>query len=405
MNHLSFTRHKYYFLLIIIHFISLNFLSTYLHANQSIHKGVKTSKQPSLQEKIGQMLIVDFAGTSPFDNSVQKMRTQMEQGLVSGVLYFTRNIQNREQYIELSTFLHQAKTKYKILFSADLEGGKVNRFKNIEGLFPEQFLSPYEVAQKFKIDSKEKYDYKQIKKYYQDIASKIHDLKINYNFAPSVDLHDSNCPIIGKLGRSFSKSPKEVSAFARVFIQAMKEKHILNCLKHYPGHGRSKEDSHIGFTDVTPFHRADELVPYQLLTRSSEDTKIDSVMISHVIHKKIDSKNPASLSAAHVKHLRQYYNGVIISDDLVMGAILKRHPNYKKALADAIVQSINAGVNILIISSIPPLPKAQKQYGTIKNMVDFFHRTVRKAIKDKKINLQKIDDSFQKIINMKKVLG
>ncbi len=364
----------------------------------------KKISRVTLQEKIGQMLIVSFHGTSPSDHSVKRLKTQMQKGLVSGCIYFKENIQNKNQYLSLSTFLTQSKSKYKLLFAADLEGGKVNRFKSIEGLSEDFFLSPLAIAQKYKNTSFEKYDYGQIKNYYLEIAAKIKDLKINYNFAPTVDVHDSECPVIGKFGRSFSKSSAEVTAFARIFIQAMQQNNILCCLKHYPGHGRSKGDSHIGFVDVTAFHRNDELIPYQILTSPNHNTTVDSIMLSHVVHKRIDSLNPTSLSPIHVSNIRKHYDGVLVSDDMIMGAILKRNPDWRKALADGIVQAINAGVNIIIISEMPYSTKDNKKYPAIKNLVDFFHRTVQKAIKDKKIDIQRIDDSFTRIINMKKRL-
>ncbi|MBA4249500.1 MAG: hypothetical protein C0440_02800 [Candidatus Pelagibacter sp.] len=127
------------------------------------------------------MLIVGFHGTSSSDRLVKRLRHQMEKGLVSGCIYFKENIQNKTQYLSLSTFLTQSKSKHKLLFAADLEGGKVNRFKNIEGLGEDLFLSPFSVAQKYKNTSIEKYNYGQIKDYYSDIAAKIKGLKINYN--------------------------------------------------------------------------------------------------------------------------------------------------------------------------------------------------------------------------------
>lgn len=189
-------------------------------------------------------------------------------------------------------------------------------------------------------------------------------------------------------------------------MQAMHEHNILCCIKHYPGHGRSKEDSHVGFVDVTPFHKNDELVPYQILTRPRHGSNdVDSIMLSHVIHKRIDPRHPTSLSPIHVANIRKHYNGVIVSDDMIMGAILKRNPDWRKALADGIVQAINAGVNIVIISDMPYASKDIKKYPPIKNLVDFFHRTVQNAIRNNKIDLQKIDDSFTRIINMKKKLA
>ena len=178
------------------------------------------------------------------------------------------------------------------------------------------------------------------------MASTLSELGINLNFAPVVDLNrNPENPIIAKKERSFSQNPEVVISHAKQFIKAHAESGILTCIKHFPGHGSSASDSHLGFVDVTQTWSDIELLPYKKLI--SEDN-VDCIMTAHVFNHNIDPSYPATLSRVFIDEIlrrRLGFKGVVISDDLNMRAI---SDNY--SLEESLLLAINAGVDILLIS-------------------------------------------------------
>jgi beta-N-acetylhexosaminidase len=147
--------------------------------------------------------------------------------------------------------------------------------------------------------------------------------------------------IIAKLGRSFGSDPAQVKRFNSVFIRAMRKHGVLTSLKHFPGHGSSKGDTHQGFVDVSKTWSTKELEPFW-------NTKATSVMIAHVVNNRIgDPGVPASLSRKAIQTLRRKNpNIVAITDDLQMGAIRKHY-----SLKETIRRAINAGNDILLFGN------------------------------------------------------
>jgi len=160
-------------------------------------------------------------------------------------------------------------------------------------------------------------------------------------------------PAVVALGRTFSSDPQQVVGHARAFIRGMHAEGILTSLKHFPGHGSSQRDSHAGFTDVTETADLDaELLPYRLLIKEG---LADSVMTARVFNKGLDPWDPATLSRYTVNRIlrsRFGYKGVVVSDDLLMGAIVKHY-----GLEEAAAKALNAGVDVLLISG--NMPKAE----------------------------------------------
>jgi len=180
---------------------------------------------------------------------------------------------------------------------------------------------------------------------------------INWNLAPVVDVavNPAN-PAIVALGRSFSADPARVAAHAQAFIEGMHDAGVLTALKHFPGHGSSQADTHAGFTDVTD--TADlrlELAPYRALIA---ENLADSVMTAHVFNRGLDPWDPATLSrytVARILRGQLGYRGVVVSDDLLMGAIVKHY-----GIEEAAVDALAAGVDVLLISqnSLNSQPRA-----------------------------------------------
>lgn len=297
----------------------------------------------SLEQKIGQLFILGFPGATltPSHPIIQDI-TKRNLG---GVIIFdrflaaskdTNNIISTSQLSQLTTSL-QEMADIPLLVAVDQEGGKVNRFKK-EKDFPVT-LPAMELGKspdlKLTIESAEQ------------TARMLRNVGVNLNLAPVVDLNVyENNPIIGKYGRSFSENPSRVVAHSREWIREHRRLGILSCLKHFPGHGSSHTDSHLGFVDITETWEETELLPYQHLI---SEGLVESIMLGHLFNKTFDAKYPATLSHTTIQTLvRQqlHYEGVIISDDMQMKAITGHY-----GLEDACCRAVAAGVDLLIIGN------------------------------------------------------
>jgi beta-N-acetylhexosaminidase len=170
---------------------------------------------------------------------------------------------------------------------------------------------------------------------------------INWDLAPVVDVAvNPTNPAVVTNGRTYSADPERVIAHARAFVQGMHEAGVLTALKHFPGHGSSRQDSHLGFTEVTDTAVLRvELSPYRALIA---DGLADSVMTAHVFNRGLDPWDPATLSRFTVRRVLRgwlHYDGVVVSDDLLMGAIAQHY-----GLEEASVLALNAGVDVLLVS-------------------------------------------------------
>jgi len=263
---------------------------------------------------------------------------------VAGVILFSKNISSPKQ---LKALTEELKTiQPDILIAVDEEGGKVERLKKSKGF--KHFASAAIV--------------KNPKKTYSQMAKMLKTYGINLNLAPVVDLAvNPNNPVIAKLNRSFSSDPKVVVEKATIFVDEMQKEGVLTTLKHFPGHGSSKKDSHKGFVDVSDSWSKKELIPFIKV-------KSPLIMTAHIYNKHLDKNYPATLSyKINTVLLRKKlgFTGVLISDDLQMGAISKNY-SFKKALELA----INSGVDILLIGNYLDKPvKIQKILKTIEDLV------------------------------------
>ncbi len=341
-----------------------------------------------LEQKIGQMLMVGFHGITADKNS--QICKDIRKYNIGAVILFDynpvnkskpKNIKNRNQLEKLTAQLQACSSSNgKLLIAVDQEGGRVQRLKHKYGFYG-NFPKASEVAKMTK---------DQIKNTYTEMSKELKSVGINYDLAPVVDLdiNDQNHVIHG-LGRSYGSNPEKVAEYAKIFIKAMHENHVLTSIKHFPGHGSSEGDTHKGFVDVTNLWKEKELEPYRLLKDDA-----DTVMVAHVFNKKIDDSRPASLSYATItRKLRGDlgYKGVVITDDLQMGAISKK---YK--LRETLKLAINAGNDILLIGNqLDP----RKTIST-KELVD----TIVSLTKDDDEMIKRINNSYKRIQKLKKKL-
>jgi beta-N-acetylhexosaminidase len=322
------------------------------------------SLEKTLDEKIGSMLMVGFMGTSAPKNS--QICQDIQNYNLAGVILFDmnpvnhsqpKNIATKYQVTKLTKELQACSKDGKLLISVDQEGGKVQRLKRKYGFYG-KFPKAKDVV---------KLSDKKVREHYEKMGAELMSVGINYNLAPDVDLaiNRKNHVIYG-LGRSFGSDPKQVAHYANIFMNAMHDNGVLTSLKHFPGHGSSMGDTHKGFVDVTKLWKQKELEPYRLLAGSA-----DTVMVAHVFNKKLDAKYPATLSAKTVNgKLRQEFgfNGVVITDDLQMGAI-----NKKYGLRNTLKLAINAGNDILLFGnqlSVKSMVKTRTLVNTVKGLVN-----------------------------------
>ncbi len=339
----------------------------------------------SLDEKIGQMLMVGFRGLDVSEND--QIVKDIKLGKIGGVVLYDRdvalqsdirNIQSPEQLRALTLSL-QRFAPIPIFIAIDQEGGRVNRLKVKYG-FPATVSNKY-LGDLNNPDST---------KFYADrTAGILNSVGINLNLSPVVDVDvNPNSPAIGAIGRSFSANPKIVSDNAAIVINSHNQKNILTSLKHFPGHGSASSDSHLGFTDVTSTWQPIELEPYRNLISGGYK---DFIMTAHIYNANLDPEYPATLSKKIMTGiLREQLNfkGVIISDDMGMGAITSQF-----GLETAVEKSIEAGVDILLFANNLSYDEqiAEKVITIIKAM-----------IAKGKINVNRINDSYKRIISLKK---
>lgn len=265
----------------------------------------------SKKQRVASRLIVGF----------ENERCDQLKG-VHGVVFYRKNISSPEQLKKLSSNL----CNLGLSLYVDQEGGRVSRLSNDLGFFSGRNPMLLSIKGVEEVRKEAAIQAKQLKKY-----------EFTMTFAPCVDL--ATGAFIG--ARSYGKDVEHVVDCAAAFIEEHRKLGIKTCLKHFPGHGSSNGDTHYGFVDVTSSWNRNELDPYALLIREG---LVDSVMVSHVVHRDFDAKNPASLSEKVIKgFLREElgFKGTVITDDLCMKAI-------KQPLKEAVDQAIDAGADLVI---------------------------------------------------------
>lgn len=341
-----------------------------------------------LEQKLAQMIVVGFRGLAlDADNPV--VADVAERG-VGGVVIFSRdmvldspvrNVASPMQLRALCAAL-QAQARTPLLITIDQEGGRVARLDEQRG-FP-----PTVSAQALGEQDDPAHTYAAAAALARTLAA----AGVNHNLAPVVDLNlNLEGPAIGKLGRSFSADPAAVVAHARAFIDAHHAQGITTTIKHFPGHGSARGDTHKGLVDVTDTWQPQELAPYRALIATGV---VDAVMSAHVFNARLDPHYPATLSPAMLTGLLRGelgFTGVIMTDDMGMKAITAHY-----GFAEAVVQAVVAGADMLTFgNNLEYDPAVAARAIAI----------LRQAVAGGVLSEQRIDASVARILALKGVRG
>jgi len=316
-----------------------------------------------LKTKLYQMFILGLDGGG--------YKHALNQGL-GGVIFFSKDILSAKQFKNMIT---EVKSQCLIppFLSIDQEGGRVERTENIHG--GKKYLSA-----KFAFEKGTEFLAEQT----QNIADELKSYGINLNFAPCIDVNTNpNNPIIGE--RAFSSKPDEVIECEKIVLKIYQNNGIVPCVKHYPGHGDANADSHLTLPEIDLSLKQMEqthIKPFKYAIKNGAQM----VMAAHLHCKCFEKEQiPTSLSKTALDYLRKELNfdGVIISDDMVMKGVSKF------GQTEACVMGIKAGLNMFIYRNSNP---------ETLNIIDEVYNL---ALKDEKLQ-KNIEDSYVRIINLKK---
>ncbi len=337
------------------------------------------SNSDSLDIKIGQMIMLGINNRTQFTET-DSLLQEISSNKVGGIILFEKNIDKTEPSSRLKSLIEKAKSYSSIplLVTIDEEGGKVHRLKEKYG-----FVGMPSAAYLGSINNSDSTTF-----YNNRLADELSDIGINFNYAPSVDLalNPENTVIV----RSFSALPAITAKHAALCINAHHQNGVKTILKHFPGHGSSTADSHLGIVDVSDSWDFQELFPYYELIKSNT---CDAIMTAHIVNKYWDSSLlPATLSKKVIGGMLRGllgYKGVVFSDDMQMHAISKEY-----GVDKALTLAINAGVDIVMFANNVDI---NEQPVTATEV----HGKIKKLVKEGKIPEARIDESYKRIMALK----
>lgn len=344
---------------------------------------VRTTKdvlgKMSLREKVGQLFIVrpealaenSNAETAPATDRVDDaVISRIEEYPVGGIALFSRNITSAEQLPMFISDL-QSSSKYPLFIAVDEEGGRVARIANSDFFNVASYKSMAEVG---KTDNPAKAE-----EVGRKIGFYLKKIGFNYDFAPVADVNTNPDNIV--IGdRSYGNNPVTVGKMVSAQLDGLHKSGIIGTLKHFPGHGDTKDDTHSGYVSVNKSW--DELKACELVPFISALDKADTIMVSHITVTSVN-KLPSSLSYEIItRKLRNElgYNGVIITDSMAMGAVAD---SYTSDIAA--VMAVKAGADIILMPE-----SLEKSFNAVLN-----------AVNSGEISISRIEESAERVLTLK----
>jgi beta-N-acetylhexosaminidase len=285
----------------------------------------------SIEASIGQLLIIGFDGTE-MSPPLASLLTRLQP---AGVILFARNITGGEQTFKLLKDC-QACVSTPLFTCVDMEGGRVDRFRNVTGSAPS-------AADVFATG-----DRKLFRKHGKVIGDSCRTLGFNTDFAPVVDLAlEASKTVMSS--RAVSADPKQVVIYAREFLAGLRSAKVVGSAKHFPGLGEANLDTHHELPSVNKSWKKlweEDLYPYRTMRR-----ELPMVLIGHANYPNVTrDSSPASLSRKWITDVLRKkigYRGLVVSDDLEMGGVLKAAP-----IEQAAVEHVRAGGDLCLICHI-----------------------------------------------------
>lgn len=346
---------------------------------------VRTTKdvlgKMSLREKVGQLFIVrpealaenSNAETAPATDRVDDaVISRIEEYPVGGIALFSRNITSAEQLPMFISDL-QSSSKYPLFIAVDEEGGRVARIANSDFFNVASYKSMEDIGKSGDASKAEEVG--------RQIGSYLKELGFNLDFAPVADTNTNPQNIV--IGdRSYGSDPALVARMVSAQLDGMHDSGIMGTLKHFPGHGDTKDDTHSGYVSIEKTW--DELKECELVPFITALPKADMVMVSHITAVNVTSdKLPTSMSETMITgKLRNElgYNGVIITDSMAMGAVAD---SYTSDIAA--VMAVKAGADIILMPE-----SLEKSFNAVLN-----------AVNSGEISISRIEESAERVLTLK----
>lgn len=331
----------------------------------------------TLDEKIGQLLILGWKGENPEEDiTVSKhARLLLDEFHVGGVVLLGRNVGTPEQTARTMNEL-QAGSKIPLYIAVDQEGGMVARFRDPYVVFPSNMA--------LGATGTPEYAYKAA----HATAKQLRAVGVNFDFAPSVDVNNNPLnPIIGT--RSYGDNPETVARFASEAIRGYHDGGVLTSAKHFPGHGDTSTDSHLALPVVDfPRERMDrvELPPF----RAAIDAGVASIMTTHIMFPALDKELPATLSPTILGGLLRKemgYDGVVVTDCLEMKGVAVKWGTPAAALL-----ALKAGADCPLICH------------TLSIQREAF-KLIKQAVESGEITMERLEQSVRRVLNLKERFG
>lgn len=351
-------------------------------SNKSVEEKLESM---TLEEKINQMMVVSIPYTVENDITVdftvvnEYVSDFLKENQPGGVILFQGNMIDYDQTKLLISDIQKNAIENKFIISVDEEGGIVHKIPN-ENNTP----NAEEIGNTG--DSNNAYE---TGKY---IGGELKNLGFNIDFAPVADVNTNpQNPVIGE--RAFSNDPKIVSQFVNKFLDGLNSEGILGTVKHFPGHGDTDSDSHLGLVSVE--HPKDRIYDIELYPfKEAIKNNVELVMVGHIIVPALDKSNmPGSLSKIMVTDILKKelgFEGVVTTDAMNMGAIAD---NY--TALEATKLSINAGCDIILMPNVTINPGLD--VSGYEKLID----DLVKAVENGEISEERINDAVLRILTMK----
>nr|WP_295974527.1 beta-N-acetylhexosaminidase [uncultured Bacillus sp.] len=339
--------------------------------NPSNINGIKDKLSAmTLDEKIGQMIFAGISGTTMTEETNRLINSDQ----VGGIIFYKNNISSVQQVIALQNELRAANTgnRLPLFFGADQEGGQISRLPDSVQNLPSALTIGNKNNPKFANEIG------------RILGKELKNFGFNLDFAPVLDVNSNpNNPVIGN--RSFGSNPDIVSTFGIEMMKGIQSEKVIPVVKHFPGHGDTSADSHLELPTVNK--SLGELEQLEMIPfKEAVENGADVVMVAHILFPQIDPVYPSSMSKKIITDMLRGqlgFNGVVITDDITMGAIVNQY-----SIAQAAVQSVKAGSDIILVA-----------HGN--SYIQSVIQAIKSAVENGEITEDRIDDSAARIIHLK----